>query len=437
MDFTAAQSYLVGTINETVSRHMPYRLERMRTFMTELGDPQDKYPTIHIGGTSGKGSTSTIVASIMKTAGKRAGLHTKPHLRSITERARIDGVAISEERFAAVLESMMPAIERTAAVAGRPTYYETLLAMAFVYFAQENVDIAVIEVGLGGRLDGTNVITPLVAAITSIGFDHMDVLGEKLEEIALEKAGIAKPGVPLVASIDDDAARRVVEGAAASVGAPFINVAATVRIEDVHLSRDGQNFAIVTPSERYKISTPMLGEFQRRNAATAIAVVETLPQPFRANVDQVETAFASLTIPGRMEYYAGHPSVLFDIAHNAEKAEHLVRSLQEHFPQRRFTFVVAIGESKDANEILRQFATLPAKFIFTSFEIAGRTATKPQRLAAIAESLGSWGRVVQDPVEAMEIARRTSGADEIIVVTGSTFIVAEIRGWWLETIAAA
>ena len=437
MDFAAAHSYLVGTINETVSRRMPYRLERMRTFMSELGNPQNKYPTIHIGGTSGKGSTSTIVASIVKAAGKRVGLHTKPHLRSMTERARIDGIAITEERFAATLGSMMPAIERTAAIAGRPTYYETLLAIAFVYFSQENVDVAVIEVGLGGRIDGTNVITPLVAAITSIGFDHMDVLGEKLEDIAMEKAGIAKPGVPLVTFIDDDAARRVVEDAAADAGAPFIDVGATTRIDDVHLSRNGQSFAVLTPSARYNISTPMLGEFQRRNTATAITIVETLPPEFRAGVDHVETALASLTIPGRMEYYPGHPSVLFDIAHNAEKAEHLVRSLEEHFPQRRFTFVVAIGESKDSNEILRQFATLPVKFIFTSFDIAGRTATRPQRLAATAESLGSWGRVVQDPVEAMEIARRTSAADEIIIVTGSTFIVAEIRGWWLETIAAA
>lgn len=437
MDFAAAQSYLIGTINETVSRRMPYRLERMRTFLTELGDPQNAYPTIHIGGTSGKGSTSTMVAAIMRAAGKRVGLHTKPHLKSMTERARIDGIAISEERFASILESMMPAIDRTVQIAGRPTYYETLLAIAFVYFAQEKVDVAVIEVGLGGRLDGTNVITPLVAAITSIGFDHMDVLGETLEDIALEKAGIAKPGVPLVTFIDDDAARRVVAGAAQTAGAPVIDVADMVRVEDVRLSRDGQSFTIVTPRARYQISTPMLGEFQRRNAATAIVVAETLPAEFQPTVEEVEGALASLTIPGRMEYYPGHPSVLFDIAHNAEKAEHLVRSLQEHFPQRRFTFVVAIGESKDSYEILRQFATLPAKFIFTSFEIAGRTPTKPQRLAAIAESLGSWGRVVQDPVEAMEIARRTSGADEIIVVTGSTFIVAEIRGWWLETIVAA
>jgi dihydrofolate synthase/folylpolyglutamate synthase len=158
MDFEAAQAYLLATINETVSRRMPYRLERMREFMHELGDPQTQYATVHIGGTSGKGSTSTMIAAALQRGGKRTGLHTKPHLRSMTERARIDGVAISEERFGALLEEMMPAIERTAQAHGRPTYYETLLALTLLYFAQEKVDVAVVEVGLGGRLDGTNVI---------------------------------------------------------------------------------------------------------------------------------------------------------------------------------------------------------------------------------------------------------------------------------------
>ena len=437
MDFSSAKTYLVGTINETVSRRMPYRLDRMRAFLEELGNPQDRYPTVHIGGTSGKGSTSTMVAAMLQAAGHRVGLHTKPHLRSMTERARIDGVPVSEERFAAVLDEMMPAIERTAAHAGRPTYYETLLALAFVYFAQEHVDIAVIEVGLGGRLDGTNVIHPLVSAITSIGFDHMDVLGESIEDIALEKAGIAKAGIPLVHAIDDERARAVVEEQAARVGTPLVEARTTARIEDVELKRDGQAFAVVTPEHRYEIVTPMLGEFQRANAATAIRIVETLPAAFVPDVASVEAAFSRLTIPGRMEYYPGHPGVIFDIAHNAEKAEHLVRSLREHFPDRHMTFVIAIGESKDAREILRQFAELPANFVFTSFEIPGRVAVKPQRLAAIAEALGSWGRAVADPIEAMEIARRMAAADDLIVVTGSTFIVAEVRTWWLDTIVAA
>ncbi|HET9029476.1 MAG TPA: folylpolyglutamate synthase/dihydrofolate synthase family protein [Candidatus Aquilonibacter sp.] len=437
MDYAAAQNYLVGTINETVSRRMPYRLDRMRAFLNELENPQARYPTVHIGGTSGKGSTSMMVAAMLQAAGKRVGLHTKPHLRSMTERARINGLAISEEAFAATLERMMPAIEATAATAGRPTYYETLLALAFVYFAEQAVDVAVIEVGLGGRLDGTNVIVPLVSAITSVGFDHMDVLGETIEEIAAEKAGIAKSGVPFVLSIEDASARAVVEAHAGETGAPVVDVLATTAIEDISLQRDGQSFTIATPEARYAISTPVLGEFQRSNAATSIRIAETLPSHMRPSSAHVEQAFASLAIPGRMEFYPGHPSLLFDIAHNAEKADHLVRSLREHFPDRHFTFVVAIGESKDAREIIRTFASIPANFIFTSFEIPGRTAAKPSRLAAVAEAFGSWGRVVQDPLEAVSIARRMANADEIIVVTGSTFIVAEVRSWWLETIAAA
>lgn len=437
MDFAQAEHYLVGTINETISRRLPYKLERMVAFLNALGNPHTKYPTIHVGGTSGKGSTSTMVAAVLQTSGKRVGLHTKPHLRSMTERARIDGVPISEEAFAALLDEMMPAIDVTTMEFGRPTYYETLLALAFVYFAKENVDIAVIEVGLGGRLDGTNVITPLVSAITSVGYDHMETLGNTLTEIAAEKAGIAKPGVPLVISISDGHAKLVVEQHAASVGAPVFDVRATTRVETAHALREGQAFSVQTPQHRYAITTPMLGEYQRSNAATAISILEALPEEFVPNVAAVEGAFAHLNIPGRMEFYPGHPSLLFDIAHNAEKAEHLVASLRESFPNRRFSFVVAIGESKDAKEILRAFTELPSNFIFTSFDVAGRNAIKPQKLAVIAETLGAWGRVVSDPIEAIEIARRTAAQNDVVVVTGSTFIVAELREWWLQSIAAA
>lgn len=432
MDFNAAQSYLLATINETVSRRMPYRLERMRAFMNELDDPQDRYPSVHIGGTSGKGSTSTMIASSLQRAGKRVGLHTKPHLRSMTERARIDGVAVSEERFAALLDRMMPAIERTAHAHGRPTYYETLLALTLLYFAEEHVDVAVIEVGLGGRLDGTNVILPKVAAITSVGLDHTDVLGETIEAIALEKAGIAKPGVPLVVAVDDEAAFAVIAGEAARAGAPLVDARpARVPVENVKLDRDGQRFEVVTERARYPIATRMVGAFQRRNAATAIAAMEQLPGELRPTPEQIERALAELVIPGRMEVYTGHPTLIFDIAHNGEKAHQLVRSLRERYPERRFTFVVAIGASKDAPEILRVLATLPAHFVFTSFSAAGREATSLVRLSRIAESIGTWGRCVADPVEALSVARRSAAANDVIVVTGSTFLVATLREWWL------
>ena len=432
MDFEAAQAYLLATINETVSRRMPYRLERMRAFMHELSDPQDRYPTVHVGGTSGKGSTSTMIAAALARAGKRVGLHTKPHLRSMTERARIDGVAVSEERFAALLDEMMPAIERTVQAHGRPTYYETLLALTLLYFAEEKVDVAVIEVGLGGRLDGTNVIVPVVAAITSVGFDHTDVLGDSLEEIALEKSGIAKPGVPLVVAVEDAAAFAVIAEQARQAGAPLVDArAAAVPIENVRIERDAQSFEIRTASAPYAIETRMLGSFQRRNAATAIVTMEQLPPTLRPSPAQIESAFAELVIPGRMEVYPGHPTVVFDIAHNVEKTEELVRSLRERYAERRFTFVVAIGASKDAAQILRTLAELPANFVFTSFDTAGREATNPMRLLRIAETIGTWGRCVVDPVEALSIARRNAAADDVIVVTGSTFLVATLREWWL------
>jgi dihydrofolate synthase / folylpolyglutamate synthase len=432
MDFEAAQAYLLATINETVSRRLPYRLERMRAFLQELGDPQNRYPTVHIGGTSGKGSTSTMIAAAFARAGKRVGLHTKPHLRSMTERARIDGVAIGEERFAAVLDEMMPAIERTTQSHGRPTYYETLLGLTLLYFAQERVDVAVVEVGLGGRLDGTNVIVPVVAAITSVGLDHTDVLGESLEEIAFEKAGIAKPGVPLVVAVENETAFAVIAEQTRKVGAPLIDAReAAVPVEHVRIGREDQSFEVRTPRATYTIETRMLGAFQRRNAATAIATMEALPDALRPSQVQIESAFADVIIPGRMEVYPGHPTLVFDIAHNGEKAEQLVRSLRERYSGRHFTFVVAIGASKDAAEILRTLASLPANFVFTSFETAGRQATNPMRLLRIAEALGSWGRCVGDPVEALSVARRSAAANDVIVVTGSTFLVAALREWWL------
>lgn len=431
MDYAAAESYLLATINETVSRRMPYRLERMRAFLHELGDPQNAYPTIHVGGTSGKGSTATIAAAALAAGGKRVGLHTKPHLRSMTERARLNGVPVSEERFAQILEGMMPAVERTTESHGRPTYYETLLALAFMAFAQEPVDVAVIEVGLGGRLDGTNVIVPRVAAITSVGFDHIDVLGETLEEIAAEKGGIAKPNVPLIIGVEDERARDVIFAQAARVGAPVIELRDVATVDDVRILREAQAFTIATPHGRYEIVTTMLGEFQRRNTAMAVAILEQLDDALRPSIAAVQSALAPLVIPGRMEVYPGHPTVVFDIAHNAEKADHLVRSLRESFGDRRFSFVVAISESKDANEIVRALATLPASFTFTTFETAGRHPIKPARLASIAESVGAWGRAVADPVEALSIARRNGSASDVVVVTGSTFIVAQLREWWL------
>ena len=438
MDFAQAQSYLLGTINETASRREPYRLDRMRTFLRELGDPQEQYPTLHVGGTSGKGSTSTMIAGVLTASGKRTGLHTKPHLRSMTERARIDGTPITPERFGEVLESMMPAIERVTQQFSRPSYYETLLAVAFLYFAQENVDVAVIEVGIGGKLDGTNVLRrPRVSVITNVGLDHMDILGETLEEIAADKAGIARPGVPLVSAVDHPGARAVIEEHCRQTGAPFVPVLDLTSIEARDSAPFTQSFVLETPVQSYELTLPVLGTFQQRNAATAVVALEQLDGDLRPSADAIERGISQFRLAGRMEYFPTHPGVVFDVAHNPDKAAHLVVSLAAAFADRHFTCVIAIGESKDARDILRAFGNLRASFIFTSFDTQGRTSIKPQRLLSIAESLGISGRAIGDPVEALGIARRNASADDVIVVTGSTFVVAELREWWMEHVVAA
>jgi dihydrofolate synthase/folylpolyglutamate synthase len=436
MSFAAAQMYLLGTINETVSRHQPQRLERMRALLHALGDPQNAYPTLHVGGTSGKGSTATMVAAALSQAGKRTGLHTKPHLSSMTERLRVDGVPISEEAFAALLDEIRPVIDKVAAEHGRATYYETLLALSFVYFAHEQVDAGVVEVGLGGTLDGTNVLVPQVSVITNIGLDHTEILGNTLEDIALDKAGIAKRGIPLVSDVADAGPRREIERVCAQVGAPFLSVRDLVEIEPRPSEPYGQSFVLRTPADRYELSLPVLGAFQRRNAATAVLALEQLRPELRPSPNEIAGAMSRLVIPGRMEFFPSHPSVIFDIAHNPDKARSLVDALLETFPNRRFTAVVAIGESKDATAILRELARLPATFIFSSFDAVGRVAIKPARLSSLAQDFGAWGRAVNDSVEAFSIARRNASAQEIILVTGSTYIVGTLRDWWLANVAA-
>ncbi|HEY5350206.1 MAG TPA: folylpolyglutamate synthase/dihydrofolate synthase family protein [Candidatus Lustribacter sp.] len=438
MNFASAQSYLLGLINEHASRRSPNRLDRIRAFVAALGNPQLRYPTLHVAGTSGKGSTATMLAAALEASGKRVGLHTKPHLVSATERIRIDGTPISEDLFGELLEQMLPAVDQVANEHGRPSYYETLLALAFVAFARAEVDVAVIEAGIGGRLDGTNVLVPRVAIITNVSLDHTEILGDTTAEIARDKAGIAKPGIPLVSNVRDPDARREIEAACALVGAPFVSVADTVRVEPRRGERYGQSFDVVTPVDRYELALPVLGTFQQENAATAIRALEFLDDDLRPSRAQIEAGFARLVIPGRMEFFPSHPSVVFDVAHNPDKTGHLVEALRSAFPGRRFSFVIAIAESKDVASILRPLTDLSATYSFTAFSgIPGRTAIRPQRLASIAEDLGIWGRAIGDPVDAFSIARRNADADDVVVVTGSTFVVATLREWWFANVVSS
>ncbi|HEY3675386.1 MAG TPA: folylpolyglutamate synthase/dihydrofolate synthase family protein [Candidatus Tumulicola sp.] len=436
--FERARAYLLSTISESVSPRTSYKLDRMQALLRELGDPHRAYPIVHIGGTSGKTSTSTMVASILQASARTVGLHTKPHLHSMTERARVDGVEISQERFAELFEEMQPAIERVTPEYGQPTYYETLLALAFYYFAREAVDVAVIEVGLGGRLDGTNVVLPELAAITSVGFDHTDILGNTIEAIAREKGGIAKPGVPLIVAATDPVALDVLAECARAVGAPFVQVRDVVTTRSLPADPPwAQAFEAATASQSYSIRLTLHGLFQRENAATAIAIVERLPAALRPDRDAVQRGLSAATIAGRMEIFSdGEVTFVFDIAHNVEKASHLAESLSEMFAGRDISYVVSIGESKDAAHILERLAGAGTRAVVTRFSATGRNAVDALELCELARSAGMRADAIEPAIDAFATARARAKSGDVIVITGSTFLVAELRDAWLRQGAA-
>jgi dihydrofolate synthase / folylpolyglutamate synthase len=431
MDFAGALKFLQSTTNESVSRRHPGRLDRMRALLELLGNPERAFPSIHVGGTSGKGSTATMCAAILGAAGYKIGLHTKPHLRSVTERACVLGVPVSEQRFTQLIEAVLPAVQLMRnGEFGAPSYFELLVALAFQLFAEERVDAAVVEVGIGGTLDGTNVLTPLVSIITNVGSDHADVLGDTVEAIALDKSGIIKDKIPVVTAAEHPGALQVIREAAVRKRAPLTIVQEEAQIESAVGPAYGQRARVVTKRAAYELALPLLGEFQVLNAATAIVALEQICDALPVSPSDAARGLAGVSLPGRMEFYPSRPSIIFDIAHNAEKAVALRDGLLHHFPDKRFVFVVAVAEGKAVGEMMAAWAQLPAHFIFTSFDVLHRSAVRPQRLALAAEGLGLAARAVDDPVEALSIARRMAGADDLVVVTGSTFLVANLLEWF-------
>lgn len=436
MDFASAVRFLQTTTNESISRRHPGRLDRMRALLDLLDNPERAFRSIHVGGTSGKGSTATMCAAMLTAAGYKVGLHTKPHLRSVTERLSIGGAPVSEERFAELIESMLPAVDAMlSGQFGAPSYFELLVAAAFRFFAEEHVDVAVVEVGIGGLLDGTNVLAPLVSVLTNVGTDHTDVLGDTVEAIALDKSGIIKDKVPTVTAAEHPGALAVIREAALRKRSPLTIVQEAAKIESDAGDAYEQHAQVTTSKAAYHLSIPLLGEFQVVNASTAIVALEQVADELEVSPEQAARGMAGISLPGRMEFYPSRPSLIFDIAHNAEKAAALRGGLERHFPGRRFTFVVAVAEGKSAKDMFSAWAELPAHFIFTTFNVSHRPAVDPKRLAVLAESLGLAARAVDDPVEALTIARRMAGADDIVVVTGSTFLVGHLREWFSRNVA--
>ncbi|MCD9018299.1 bifunctional folylpolyglutamate synthase/dihydrofolate synthase [Fulvivirgaceae bacterium QH1ED-6-2] len=388
-----------------------------------LGNPQERFKTIHVAGTNGKGSTSHTLAAVLQTAGYKTGLFTSPHLKSFTERIRVSGQPV-EEAFVVDFVNRI----RTAADTIEPSFFEVTVAMAFDYFAQQQVDVAVIEVGLGGRLDSTNIITPVLSIITNIGWDHQDILGDTLPKIAAEKAGIIKPAVPVVISQHQPQTDEVFMIKAQRESAPLIFAPDrySVRVTDASTSLDIYRDGVCLFEG---ITLDLQGIYQQKNILGALAAVEELQRQgwaitqehIRGGVGQV----MSLTgLKGRWQMLGQHPLIVCDTGHNADGIAEVVRQirLQQY---NRLWIVFGVVKDKDIHSVL-QLLPKDANYYFCQASVP--RALDAEALAAQARAEGLHGEVVRDVNEALAQAKANAGPDDMIFVGGSTFVVADLAG---------
>jgi len=425
-----------------------FNLERMRALMAELGNPQEAYPTIHIAGTKGKGSVAALCASALRAAGYKTGLYTSPHLQDFCERIQVDGQPISHAELAALVEEIKPAVARIPKL----TTFELTTALGFLYFARhtvpaslrENVNAAVIEVGLGGRLDATNIITPRVAVITSLSYDHTAVLGDTLTLIAGEKAGIIKPGVPVVSSPQKEEALKVLEKVSAERQAPLILVGREVTYQPGEQSLDGQGFSVQPApgllgcsvfSNQYSTALwiPLLGAHQVENAATAYAALKAsgLDVPDEA----IQEGFAEVRWPGRFEIARReNPTIILDSAHNQDSFEKLAATLETYFPGRKVTLIFGVSEDKHLAAMLTAMKPLLERVIATKADHP--RALEPEKIVEMARQLGLVCEAAAPVETALKRALEFSQKDGSIVVSaGSIFVTAEVDNGLQRTLS--
>ncbi|MGB0035675.1 MAG: folylpolyglutamate synthase/dihydrofolate synthase family protein [Candidatus Acidiferrales bacterium] len=418
------------------ARIQKFGLENIATLASDLGEPQRAAPCAHIAGTNGKGSTAAMLESILRAAGLHTGLYTSPHLERINERIRLDGRDISDEDFAAAWTRVHASIESLMAsgkLHAHPTYFECVTAMAFLAFAGPRVDFSVYEVGLGGRFDSTNIVTPEVAVITPIDFDHETFLGHSIEEIAAEKAGIIKPGAWVVSSVQRPEAHAVIARRSAESDARLVEVDVAWRVEDVRGS-GGCYRAVACSSHsnrKIRLELPLPGRFQLRNALTAAAAARLLAERgFPVNDDAIARGIATVRWPGRLERVSERPAVYLDGTHNTAGARELLQFWEENFAGRRVWLVYGAMRDKAVDEI--------AGLLFPHVESVILTEPRqPRAISAplLAEMTGHLAKqfvVVRDPVDALERALEMASPDDAVFATGSLYLAGDLRRYWSE-----
>jgi len=401
-------------------------LRNIRLLLASLGNPERTFPSIHVAGTNGKGSTSAMIAAILTASGYRTGLYTSPHLVSFTERIRIDGRKIPMENVSQYSRRLEPLIRRTGA-----TFFEATTAIAFQYFADQGVDIAVIETGLGGRWDSTNVITPLVSVITSIGMEHQEYLGGTIRKIAFEKAGIIKSGVPCVVGEVPAAAMEVIVRRAARVGSPLIQSRKTTSVKTIASNLDGITAHIRVGRESFSsLNVAATGTHQAANARLALQVsgiLENGPCGFLINRKSIQYGLSSLRLltgySGRLQMVRHHPPIIVDVAHNPDGIRALVGALRE-FHTGKFRIVFGVMKDKDFRLMINLLAPISRMFYIVT-PSADRSRDHFDVLKYIHGECGA-ARTGGSVKRGIEIAIKENQGLEPILVTGSHFVVGEV-----------
>jgi dihydrofolate synthase/folylpolyglutamate synthase len=402
----------------------------MRNLLSLIQNPHHQYPVIHVAGTKGKGSVSALMASALSAGGYQTGLYTSPHLQDYCERIQINGQPISHEDFVKLVDEIKPFIPHVEKI----TTFELSTALAFMYFSKKKIDIAVIEVGLGGRLDATNVVDPLVSVITSISYDHMDILGDTLAKIAGEKAGIIKSGRPVVVSMQKLEAMGVIEAVALERGSQIYDIDSLYQFEPLKHSLSNQSFSVKkkddSQEKAVQFEIPLLGKHQIENAVTALAALNLVDRAgINISKDSIIRGFSTVYWPARFEILRYEsPIIVVDSAHNRDSALRLRETLDDYLPGKPVKLIFGASEDKDIDGMMDELSPRVSQVVATR-----SIHPRAMSVSTIMESAQKYQLpvIIVEPVEAaLKYAMDTAKEDEVVLVAGSLFVSAAARDTW-------
>jgi len=413
-----------------------FNLERMRKLLGFLGNPHQELKCVQVAGTKGKGSTCAMLASMLQACGYTVGMYTSPHLVDLRERVQINGQMISHGDITDLFKQVEKLEDKFGEAT--PSFFEIMTAVALRYFADQAVDIVILETGLGGRLDSTTVVTPLVCGLTHISYDHMNILGRELTSIAREKAGIFKKGVPAVSVEQDPSVARVFDEVAATSGTPLEYTGKQIdfsfRFEANRELGPHTRVCITTPTSRWEhLAVPMRGEHQAHNCGLALSILDKLKaHGFVIPEDKVISGLAATTLHGRMEQVNGEPRVLIDGAHNAASIQALIRALGAHIAYDSLVVIFGCGQDKDVNGMMKQLALGADKIIFTKARANPRAMEPEELMSKFNDLSGKMAQIAPTLEDALRLAARAVSREDLIVVTGSFYLAGEAKKYFAE-----